>query len=254
MPVAGAGVRKAAGLGDLDELGGGVDLGGEVLAALLERQALVLLLARRAGVDHELVGRVGRAVLAARVGLLGDLDLDGRAVGALERLGLEGLDGLVGRGRERRHRLPVGAVRGAHAHDPAEAAAVLEEAVDGVRQVRALHERAVVGLVRIAEDLRELGPVRDPHRRVDRTAGGQAHERGDRRADALDRLRGGRHLLDVHAGSQVRGHAGATPPLGSLGHCATRCGAPPAPRRRTAAAWSTRDRGPPSRPRRGPRG
>ena len=104
-------VRQAAGLGDLDELRGGVDLRREVLAPLLERQALVLLLAGRAGVDDELVGlAVGPAVLAARVRLLGDLDLDGRAVGALERLGLEGLDGLVRRGGQRRHRAAVGAV------------------------------------------------------------------------------------------------------------------------------------------------
>ena len=91
------------------------------------------------------------------------------------------------------------------------------------------------GFVRVAEDLRELGPVRDPHRRVDGTAGRQADERGDRRADALDRLVRGRDLLDVDAGSQVRGHV--TPPLGLDDvRCSARCGALRDGRRRRAAA------------------
>ena len=63
------------------------------------------------------------------------------------------------------------------------------------------------GFVRVAEDLRELGPVRDPHRRVDRTARGQPDERGDRGADALDGLVRGWDLLDVDARGQVRGHS-----------------------------------------------
>ena len=60
----------------------------------------------------------------------------------------------------------------------------------------------VVRVVRIAEDLRELGPVRDPHRRVDRTAGREPHERSDRGTDALDGLVRGGDLLDVDAWRQ----------------------------------------------------
>ena len=81
--------QRGAGLLDLDQLRRRVDLGREVVAALLERQALELLLARRAGVDDELVGRRRRPRRPAR--LLGDLDLHA-AVDALERLGAERLD------------------------------------------------------------------------------------------------------------------------------------------------------------------
>ena len=55
-------------------------------------------------------------------------------------------------------------------------------------EVRALHERPVLRVRRVAVDLGELRPVRDPHRRVDRPARREADERGDGGADALDRL------------------------------------------------------------------
>src|SRR3954469_22200017 len=193
---------------DADQLRGGVDLGGDVRAALLEVQALELLLLR-AGLHDQLVGLIAFAGLR----LLGQFDLD-RALGRGERLGAERLAPPVRGGRQSGLRARARAAVLADAHDPAVAAAVREEAVHGVGHVGALHEGAVVRVVRIAEDLRELGPVRDPHRRVDRTAGGEPHERSDRGTDALDGLVRGGDLLDVDAWRQVRGHV--APYLGVL--------------------------------------
>ena len=130
-------------------------------------------------------------------------------------------------------------VAGSDADDPAEAAAVLEEAVDGVGEVRALHERAVVRVRRVAVDAGELRPVRDPHRRVDRPARGEADEGGDRGPDALDRLRLRRDLLDVDPGRQVRS-ACQLPPRGPVVRCSSsvseRLGMPARTRRGDGAA------------------
>ena len=143
----------------------------------LQRHAGVLL-ALGAGGDDDVVGDVPW-LLALAAGLLADLDLD-RVRDALERDRAERLDvalslaaGSAARGRGR-------AVLVADADDPGELTAVLEEAVDGVRQERALHERPVLGVLRIPEDLRELGPVRDPHRLVDGSTWREPDERRDR--------------------------------------------------------------------------
>ena len=201
--------QRRAGLLDLDQLGLGVDLGRQVVAALLEREAAELLVVgARVDLDGE---RLVGTVAGRRLGH--DLDLDVVAA-RLQRHGAVGLDRGVRRGRERGTRGATAAVGTAvvtDPHHPTQVSAVLEEPVDAVGEVRALHERTVVGLVRVAVDLGELGPVRDPHRRVDRAARRQAHECRDRCAHALDRLVRGRNLLDVDAGSQVRGHV--TPSL-----------------------------------------
>ena len=78
-------------------------------------------------------------------------------------------------------------------------AAVVEVGVHRVGQVAALDEAAERG--------GELGPVRHQRRRVERALGGEADERGDGGADALDRAGPGLELLDVDAGGQVLGHA-----------------------------------------------
>ncbi len=149
---------------------------------------------------RELVG--GRRVVALAARFLGQVELDVR-VDALERDRAERLDACVAGGRQRS--LADAAVGASDADDPAETAAVLEEAVHGVREVGALHERAVLGVLRVAEDRRELSPVRDPGRPVDRPARSQADERGDRRADPFDRLVRRWNLLDVHARGQITG-------------------------------------------------
>ena len=80
---------------DLDQLGGRVDLGGEVRAALLERQPLVLL-GLAAGGDHERVGRVGRPSPpspAARLRRASTLTWSSTPSSAIDA---EGLDALVG--------------------------------------------------------------------------------------------------------------------------------------------------------------
>jgi hypothetical protein len=76
--------------------------------------------------------------------------------------------------------------RAADPHDPAAGAAVLEEAAHGVGQEGALHEGPVVRLVRIAADLRELPPTRNPERGVDRSARGQPNEGSYRSSHPLD--------------------------------------------------------------------
>src|SRR3954454_648557 len=82
--------------------------------------------------------------------------------------------------------------RSADPHDVGDAAAVEEVAVDGVREVVAVDE--------VTEGRLELGPVRDENGLVERTRLGEAHERGHRRADGLDRPGAGRDLLHVHTG------------------------------------------------------
>ena len=78
------------------------------------------------------------------------------------------------------------------------------------------------GFCVIPVDRRELGPVRDPGRPVDRPARGEADESGDRRAHPFDRLVRRGNLLDVHARGQITCRH-LTP---SLGQVVDRCELP----------------------------
>ena len=153
-------------------------------------------------VVEDLVGLARRLTISLKVSSLGSDgvgDLDGDAVArraALERLDRE--RGLVAVGTAGSSALAAGASdspllsSAPIAHDVRDAAAVEEVAVHGVGEVRALDEAAEVGV--------ELGPVRDEDRFVDRALLGEADERRDCGADALDRLRAGGHLLHVDTG------------------------------------------------------
>src|SRR5262245_19900973 len=58
----------------------------------------------------------------------------------------------------------------------------------------------------VAEVLRELGPVRDQRRLVERTLPGEPDEGCNGSRDSLDRTGAGVDLLDVDAGGVVVGH------------------------------------------------
>ena len=147
-----------------------------------------------------------RRVVGRRLGRHGDGDvgvrLDGRELdGRAERA-------VAGRQGERaglRRRLGV-----RDAHDVGERAAVVEVAVDGVRQHRARGEAAV--------ELLELRPVRDQPRLlaerigrvVARPLGGEPDEGGDGGRAGGERGDARRHLLHVDARGQVGGRHGVS--------------------------------------------
>src|SRR5207245_1750367 len=93
----------------------------------------------------------------------------------------------------------------AHVHHEAARPAVVEEAVDGVGEVRRLGE--------VAERLHELAPVRDQDRGVLRAHHRLAEEADGVGADGLDRLGAAIDFFYVYAGGQItRSHG--TPPVG----------------------------------------
>ena len=147
---------------------------------LLELNELRLCLDGGHDVAPALLGRHVVVDLRLLAGLGGVRDVDGDVVAARARL--EGGDPvgkrLVTAEGQLRPGGRCGAV-GADPHDKASATTIEEVAVDGVREVRAVHE--------VAEGLYELGPVRDLGRLVERTSLREANEGRDRRAHALDR-------------------------------------------------------------------
>ncbi len=189
------GEAQVADLLELDQLALRVDDRGDVLLALLRREALEGLLDVVAALDLQREDVIGRVVALWGVGL--DRDVVARGP-LLERDHAVRADVAVGAALE----LAAGSRRLAvlpDADDEGGPAAVVEVAVDGVSQVRAVDE--------IAERLRELAPVRDERRLVERTLRGESDEGGDGSADALDRARAGLDFFDVHTRGQVLRHA-----------------------------------------------
>lgn len=188
----GAALGRAGLLGDLDELGV-AGLGDQIALDVLAGRDVVRLHGL-AGLAHQQPEAVLRGVLALGVG-----DLHGE-VGARAGLGRDEepaeRDGSGGLGDRALGRALRGA---ADAHDVGRAAAVGEEAVDGVRQIGVGGEGA--------ERLHVLVPVGHQRRLVEGARPREADEGCDRGADTLDGPRSGLHLLHVNTGGEVRRHA-----------------------------------------------
>ncbi|MEI5035474.1 hypothetical protein RB201_30880 [Streptomyces sp. S1A(2023)] len=192
----GAALRRAGLLGDLDEPGV-AGLGDQVALDVLARGDVVRLHGL-AALAHQQPEAVLRGVLALGVG-----DLHGEAVA---RAGLRGdqepaeRDRGGGLGDRALSGAALRALCGtADADDVGRAAAVGEEAVDGVRQIGVGGEGA--------ERLHVLVPVGHQRRLVEGARPGEADEGCDRGADTFDGPRSGLHLLHVNTGGEVRRHA-----------------------------------------------
>ena len=194
---------------ELDRVREGVHDRHGVLHARLDRQVVELLdrLRRVLLPDDELERLVRRAVRG-----LGDLDLE--LVAAVARIKCDDAECLafalllaLACGRQFGPGVVLTRLH-ADADDVGETAAVREIAEDRVRQVRPLDE--------VAEALRELGPVRDQRRLVERPLSCEPDERCDSGPNSLDRTRAGVDLLDVDAGGEIVGHRASLENDGSV--------------------------------------
>ena len=123
---------------------------------------------------------------------VGDVDAD-LVAGApcFQRVDTDGVHAGAGTAGQDARRF-VGLAFAANAHDVAAAAAVVEVAIDGVRQVRTRHEVTKAGA--------ELRPVGDQGGLVEFTLIGEPDEGRDSGAHTFDGLAGAFHLFDVNTG------------------------------------------------------